>query len=124
MYRSAAYLKDILKGLDPKIKANAESINAVVEGFEDKVMKEPLEFKVGDHKVRVEAKGERDNPDLYMTCDCNYWQYQGPEYYAKENKYLLGKVRGTAKPPKKRDPESTHKLCKHAYAVLRDFFGA
>lgn len=124
MYRSSAYLKDITNGLDPKVKSNASSIKAVVSAFEEKVLKEPIEFEVGKYLVSVEAKGERSNPDLHISCTCNYWQYQGPEYHAVQNDYLFGKVRGTAEQPTKKDPNGTHRLCKHAYAVLRDFFGA
>ena len=32
-------------------------------------------------------------------------------------------LKGTAEKPVKRDPKGTHRLCKHAYAVLRDLFG-
>jgi hypothetical protein len=124
MYRSSATLKDIINGLDPKVKSNASSIKAVVGAFEEKVLKEPIEFEVGEYLVSVEAKGERSNPDLHLTCSCNYWKYQGPEYHAVQNDYLFGKVRGTAEQPTKKDPDGTHKVCKHAYAVLRDFFGA
>ena len=124
MYRSSAYLNEITNGLDPKVKSNASSIKAVVNGFEEKVLQEPIEFEVGDYIVTIEAKGERSNPDLHLTCTCNYWQYQGPEYHAVQNDYLFGKVRGTAEQPTKKDPNGTHKICKHAYAVLRDFFGA
>lgn len=124
MKRSSAYLNEITTGLDPKVKSNASSIKAVVNGFEEKVMNEPIEFKVGKYIVTISAKGERANPDLHISCTCNYWQYQGPEYHAVQNDYLYGKVRGTAEQPTKRDPDGTHKVCKHAYSVLRDFFGA
>lgn len=124
MYRSSAYIKDIMNRLDPKVKSNASSIKSVVSDFEKKVLKEPIEFEVGKYLVSVEAKGERSNPDLHLTCTCNYWQYQGPEYHAVQNDYLFGTVRGTAEQPTKKDPKGTHKVCKHAYAVLRDFFGA
>mgnify|MGYP001208969907 FL=1 len=124
MYRSSANINEITKGLDSKVKSNASSIKAVVNSFEKKVLKEPIEFKVGDYIITVKATGERSNPDLHLTCTCNYWQYQGPEYHAVQNDYLFGKVRGTAEQPTKKDPKGTHKVCKHAYAVLRDFFGA
>ena len=124
MRRSSAYLPDILSNLDPKVESNASSLGAVISGFEDKVLKEPLVFEVGDYEVVVEARGSRSNPDLRLTCTCKYWQYQGPEYHASQEDYLYGTTRGTADFPEKRDPNGTHKVCKHAYAVLRDFFGA
>lgn len=124
MYKSSAYLRDITNGLDPKVKSNASSIEAVVNGFEEKLMIEPIEFEVGKYIVTISAEGDRSDPDLHISCTCNYWQYQGPEYHAVQNDYLYGTVRGTAEQPTKKDPEGTHKVCKHAYAVLRDFFGA
>tara|TARA_B000000609_G_C24043847_1_gene277441 strand:- start:364 stop:738 length:375 start_codon:yes stop_codon:yes gene_type:complete len=124
MRKTSAYKSTILENLDPKVVANAKSISAVVSNFEDRVMVEPIEFEVGDYTVTVEAKGSRDNPDLFLSCTCRYWQYQGAEYHALRNDYLFGKVRGTAEPPTKKDPNGTHKVCKHAYSVLRDFFGA
>ena len=124
MQKTSAYIKDIVENLDPKIKSNATSIKAVVSGFEEKVLREPIKFEVSDYTVTVEAKGDISNPDIYLTCTCDYWQYQGPEYHSAQNKYLYGKVRGTAEIPTKKDPNGTHKVCKHVYAVLRDFFGA
>jgi hypothetical protein len=124
MDRTSAYLKEIMNGLDSKVKANASSIKAVVSGFESKVMTEPIKFEVGEYLVMVEARGERSKPDLHLSCTCSYWQYQGSEYHAVQNDYLFGKVRGTAEQPTKKDPDGTHKVCKHVYAVLRDFFGA
>jgi hypothetical protein len=124
MYKSSAYLREITNGLDSQVKSNASSIKAVVNGFEEKVLNETVEFEVGKYVVTISAKGERSNPDLHLTCSCSYWQYQGPEYHAVQNDYLFGKVRGTAEQPTKKDPNGTHKICKHAYAVLRDFFGA
>lgn len=124
MRKTSATLSKILENLDKKVVDNASSIKAVATQFEKNVFKKPIVFKVGEYEVIVEAKGEKDSPDLYLSCTCNYWKYQGSEYHAKENDYLFGKVKGTAEKPTKKDPNSTHKICKHAYVVLRDFFGA
>jgi hypothetical protein len=123
MRKHSAYLEEILRGLDPGIKDKAVSIKAVVDGFEEKVLEEPISFKVGEYEVIVEARGDRERPDLHLSCTCSYWVYQGPEFHALQNDYLYGTNRGTAQKPETKDPEGTHKVCKHAYAVLRDFFG-
>jgi hypothetical protein len=57
--------------------------------------------------------------EISMSCDCPFWRWNGPEYHAKVQNYLLDKPRGTASPPNVRDPDRIHWLCKHAYAVLR-----
>ena len=59
-----------------------------------------------------------DIDHVALTCNCPFWQYGGPEFHAKENRYLLGPPRGTATPPDIRDPDRKFFLCKHAYAVL------
>jgi len=121
-YKRSALKSQIINALDPKIIDNAKSVSSVVESFESKILKEPVTFRVGKYEVTVEAKGERSNPDLHLSCSCDYWVYQGPEYHAKTEDYLLGPPRGSAEKPTKRDPDNTHKICKHVYAVLRDHF--
>lgn len=125
MNKYSADVQAILSGLDKEIPDKAKSLTASVVGsFEDQLLKSPLTFEVGEYEVKVEAKGSRENLDIYLSCTCGYWQYQGPEYYAKQNGYLFGKPKGTAQKPEQRDPNGTHKVCKHTYAVLRDYFGA
>lgn len=124
MKKTSANLSSILDNLDKKVVDNASSIKAVSSQFQSNLFKKPVTFNVGNYEVIVEAKGDKESPDLYLSCTCNYWKYQGSEYHAKENDYLFGKVKGTAEKPTKKDPNGTHKICKHAYVVLRDFFGA
>jgi len=122
MRHNAAYKNQILDRLDPKISEGAKSIRALADRFEENILKSPISFKIGDYVVIIDATGARDNPDIRISCTCDYWKYQGPEYHAKQGDYLYGSPRGTAEKPEKRDPDNTHKICKHAYAVLRDFF--
>jgi hypothetical protein len=62
-----------------------------------------------------------DDNNIVLNCDCKYWQYNGPEYHAKRNKYLLGAPMGTAETPNVRDPDKKIWLCKHTYAALKRF---
>jgi hypothetical protein len=124
MRKTSATLSKILENLDKKVVDNASSIKAVTTQFEKNVFKKPIVFKVGEYEVIVEAKGDKEFPDLYLSCTCNYWKYQGSEYHAINNEYLHGKTKGTATKPDKKDPDGTHKVCKHVYVVLRDYFGA
>jgi hypothetical protein len=128
MKKSSAQLNEILSNMDEDIISKSKDlVSSVVGSFEEQLLKSPLTFKVGDYEVLVEAKSgslSGGDLDIYLSCSCSYWQYQGPEYHAKQNGYLLGKARGTAEKPIKKDPNGTHKLCKHAYVVLKDYFGA
>lgn len=56
--------------------------------------------------------------DLKVSCDCDFWQWQGPEHWAKVEDYLYGTPRGTASKPDIKDPRSIHKVCKHVAACL------
>jgi hypothetical protein len=59
-----------------------------------------------------------EDTDVHISCDCPFWQWQGPEHWAVVNRYLYGKPVGTASKPVVKDPNSEHRLCKHAVAVL------
>jgi hypothetical protein len=79
-------------------------------------------FRTGskDYEVRVQVEGlDPDENDVKLSCSCPAWQYQGPEYHARTENYLLGSPRGTAIKPKVRDAKGDNRLCKHAVAVLR-----
>lgn len=80
------------------------------------------------YKVKVKAvpKGNiRDvkKTDVFISCNCPYWRWQGPEYWAKKNGYLLGKPVGKASYPAEKDPDGSHRACKHALAVLERVSG-
>lgn len=124
MLKQSALLREILKDLDPSVIEKAESVESVTKLFKEKVLEKPLHFKVGDYDVVVKALSEGKNPDLYLSCNCNYWKYQGPAFHATQKDYLYGKNKGTKQEPTTRDPKDSHKICKHVFVVLRDFFGA
>ncbi len=58
---------------------------------------------------------------IALSCDCPFWRFNGPEYHAKVNNYLIGEPQGLATEPKVRDPDKKYWLCKHTYAVLKRF---
>jgi len=80
-------------------------------------------WKSGQWLVKVQAfkRGAAKNFDklnLRISCNCPFWQWQGPEHWAKQSDYLLGRPRGSAATPVIRDPKHEHPVCKHVYAVL------
>ena len=79
--------------------------------------------KGGSYTVKVKAprKGNIKNVaklDVFVSCSCPFWQWQGPEHWASERGYLYGKPRGTASKPGVKDPNGEHGACKHVLAVL------
>lgn len=76
------------------------------------------------YRVRVKAlrRGNVRDPkkaDVLISCSCPFWQWQGPEHWAKSKGYLYGRPRGTASSPDIKDPKGHHGACKHVLAVLR-----
>ena len=56
--------------------------------------------------------------DIKVSCTCNFFRWQGPEFHAQANDYLLGPPIGNAKEPKIRDPDGFNTVCKHVAAVF------
>jgi len=75
------------------------------------------------YRVRLKATRSgniRDFQKLHVkvSCSCPFWQWQGPEFHAKQGDYLYGKPRGLATKPDVKDPGGKHGACKHVLAVL------
>jgi len=83
----------------------------------------------GTYKVSVRVVKRRANVrdpykvDVLVACSCPFWQWQGPEHWAKKKGYLLGKPRGTATKPDIKDPKGRHGACKHVLAVFERIKG-
>ena len=72
--------------------------------------------------MKAEAKGnvkEVKKAQIRVSCDCDFFRWQGPEYWARTNQFLYGKPRGTASAPTEKDPKGDHWMCKHVAAALR-----
>lgn len=55
---------------------------------------------------------------VQVSCDCEFFRWQGPEHWAKTQKYLYGKPVGTASKPVVKDPDARNRVCKHVAGVL------
>ena len=124
-WKTSALLQGIEKSTGPAIHGRSKGLH--VTGSRDTL---PAQDKVlwtmqvqgskGPQTVRVESVNNKyGHIDIKMACTCNFWQWQGPEYWAKVGGYLLGPPRGTATRPTAKDPKGVHKACKHALAALR-----
>lgn len=54
--------------------------------------------------------------DVKISCDCPFWQYQGPDFNAQKEKYLEGDPKSRGEPVD-RSSLSKNKICKHVAAV-------
>jgi len=111
--RKATTIKQVLTGLNPSIKPSEKVISGEFLG-RGKVSP----FQVGEYQVNILLD---INNNVFVNCDCGFWQYQGAEYHAKQDGYLLGNPKGTADKPTQRDQSQNNKVCKHILAVLRSF---
>lgn len=59
--------------------------------------------------------------DVRVSCDCDFFRWQGPEHWGLTQGYLYKSPTGSASPPVIRDPNQEKKLCKHAVAALERF---
>lgn len=84
----------------------------LVKGSEDT-------YKVRVHAPKKEGVTKVQQMDVFVSCSCPFWRYQGPEYWAKKGDYLYGRPRGTATAPDVRDPAGKHAACKHVLAVFK-----
>jgi hypothetical protein len=102
---------------DNKVRVNAANISV-----------EKLDYSASDRLFTLKASGGEDDhqvdlalmdsENVAVSCDCNFWRFNGPEYLAKTNEYLYGKEYGSATKAEIRDPEGKYWLCKHTYAAL------
>jgi len=120
--RLAFKTEDLESRTPEKTQERAESCSVNLRSYnkQTRVFVFSADSGNGSHKVSA-ALSSIDAVSL--TCDCKFWKYNGPEYHAKKNDFLLGQPNGKASPPDVRDPDRKHFLCKHAYAVISKLEG-
>jgi len=101
-------------GLAVKL-ARVDSKNAVwlfnVQGSESP-------YRVRLKAIRHGNVNDIQKAHIKVSCSCSFWQWQGPEFHAKQGDYLFGRPRGLATKPGVKDPNGQHRACKHVLAVL------
>lgn len=120
--KQAATMSQILDRVDEEIRRKSRDRKATLVRTDTKNWR--WHWKSGQWIVKVQAykKGSAKNLNklnLRIACNCPFWQWQGPEHWAKRGGYLLGRPRGSAADPRVRDPKHVHPVCKHVYAVLK-----
>lgn len=126
--RVAKRLAEMLDGTSKEVIQKSVSIKPKGKRFDSKnsIFTFGVPGSKGENysvRIKVLRKGNTTKLaklHLLVSCSCNFWQWQGPEHWAKVEQYLYGKPRGTASKPDAKDPTSQHKLCKHVVACLNN----
>lgn len=109
---------DFLETKTPtKIRKNAEACTVVLVDYDKPTRTFIFNVKCGTDKKVVKA-ALSDIKNVALVCNCEFWRYNGPDYNAKKNDFLLGPPVGRATPPNIRDPRRQYWLCKHTYSVI------
>lgn len=123
--RTAAFIRDIREGCGPNIQSKASGLSIKLARVDAKngVWLFNVQGSTSPYRVRLKAMRKGNVRDLQKThvrvsCSCPFWQWQGPEFYAKQGDYLFGKARGLASKPSVKDPNGQHRVCKHVLAVF------
>lgn len=126
--RAAARIADIVMNCSSGLKQKAQGLAPKLTRVDQKntVWLYDVKGKSGTHRVRVKAlpKGNITavaKMDVLVSCSCPFWQWQGPEHWAKAGGYLFGRPRGTASEPVQMDPVGEHRACHHVLSVLARF---
>lgn len=121
----AVKIPEIMSSCGPDIHRRARNLPIKLRRVDERNAQWNFDVRgtSGTYKVRVRVtkKGNVQDPykvDVLVACSCPFWQWQGPEHWAKKKGYLLGKPRGTATKPDIKDPRGRHGACKHVLAVF------
>lgn len=122
----AAKLAEIMGGTAQKVQQRADTLSVKMTRVIGKSPMWLFNVSGGENIHRVRLKAVRKGnvrtlakADVLVSCDCEFWRWQGPEHWAKAGGYLYGRPRGSASSPAVRDPNGEHRACKHVVAVLR-----
>lgn len=115
----------IIENLNPKYEERGKRCTVKVSRVDRKNLRWIFSVECGNGPKVVKIKASRkgnitkfSKMDLDIKCSCPAWRWQGPEHWAKKEKYLDGSPRGTASIPVIRDPSGVNRVCKHVASVL------
>jgi hypothetical protein len=118
---TAKTMSDISSGLSSEVKEASHSCNVHLKRAMPSARRYLFQVSSpggqGTHVVTVVAKDKTitDFNDADIKVACTYY---GPEYHARRGGYLEGSPKGTATPPRIKDPHGKNLVCKHVYAVF------
>lgn len=127
--RVAKVIDDLVSNTDASVVRSSKSVKfrlSKVDGV-NMVWFFDVSGETGKYTTKLKAvprRGVTTNPnkmDLFVSCTCPFWRYNGPEHWAKKYDFLYGKPFGSAASPNIRDPNGKFWCCKHVVAVLQKF---
>lgn len=123
--KEAALIQDIRQGCAPDLEAKARGLRVSMRRVDaaNAMWLFDVQGSTSPYRVRLQAvrKGNVKSVakvHVKVSCSCPFWQFQGPEHWAKQGDYLYGSPRGMATRPDAKDPSGQHRACKHVLAVL------
>ena len=125
--RTAALISEIMSNCGPEIVDRSKVIKykrkrrspSGMSTWVAQSVDSPKEYIIKVKPIRKGNVKAWSKMPVQVSCTCPYFRWQGPEHWAKTNRYLYGKPVGTASKPVIKDPKGKHWACKHVYAVLR-----
>ena len=82
-------------------------------------------FIVGDYLVNIKVpkvaqkkKIKLKNRDVLVSCTCDFWKYNGPDYNA-DNEGYSERVYSNLSEPQQKDPQNKYLICKHVCSALK-----
>jgi len=121
----AALIREIREGNAPDLLSRSEGLGVKLTRVDQKnaIWLYNVQGSKEPYRVRLKAMRKGNIQDIQklhvkVSCSCPFWQWQGPEHWAKQGDYLYGRPRGLATTPKVKDPNGQHRACKHVLAVL------
>ena len=125
--RTAALMDDILSKTGPEVHKRSKGLQVQGKRFSpDTGFWSFTVIGSSGKPYYVRIKGIRKTKavqnlsaaQVKCSCSCQFWRWQGPEHWGKQNGFLYGRPRGTASVPVIRDPKEKHWACKHLLAAL------
>jgi hypothetical protein len=134
MNKIAVTLDYLLENTSTVLKQRSKSTSIVSV----KQIKNRWIYKIGDYIVRIKLSKipavlkrqlttrafnkllKVKNRDIFVSCTCNFWHYNGPDYNAVQQEYSERQFSDLSSPDI-RDPNRENLICKHVYKALKHF---
>ena len=117
--RVSKTIPEILSQTDKKTLGRARGLNPTLKGQEGSKVVYVVKGSES-YQVEVAFLGK----DVKVRCSCDAFVFQGSEYHADKQDFLLGRARGNLAEPTKRDPNGKKLVCKHVVAVFDVILGS
>jgi len=133
MLKKSLTTKDLLQ-ISPNMKQKAQEYEPIlIRQYRNRWV-----YRVGDYLVRIYIKKipinvrnelsenklkkqmNVNNRDVFVSCTCNFWKFNGPDYHAHDMGYSE-RIFSNLSSPDERDPNNEYPICKHVYAALDKF---